>query len=175
MNCSKALLIDAFWADNRYFPSEISPDSPEGKILYSGYKGTATHLGWMDMVQLRNLVKRDNISHLILRNLDLLGKVIIANKNVLNICNAYMCDSYLIHYVPESRILKQCKPIYNTSLVGSWNISDDDDEIPISAQNYIKYLLINTNVQSVTYSTNKATVTAYYSNGKPKLHSEKFE
>lgn len=160
MSSNNVLILDAFWVDRKPFPSVESPDTKVGQVLYSGYPGTARYLGWMDLVQLKDLIRKRNISHIILRNLDLLGKMAQANGYV-KICTSYIKRPYLIHQMPNKRIFKHCEPYYNMVGVGGWDFSLDDPDIPARAKWYMKYLLLQTNVTSITYSTNKVRVTVF--------------
>lgn len=172
---SNTLVIDAFWADSKSFPSEISPTSPEGKILYQGYHGDFTHLGWMDLVQLKEKIKSQNISEIVVKNLDLLGKVVGINGN-LKICNCYVYNNSLIlRSTPKDGNFENYHPIYDTIMIGGWSFSEDDEEIPIRAKVYLQQLAFHTNVQ-ITYINKKVKVTAYFAgNPYPKLRCEKIQ
>lgn len=167
------LVIDAFWADNKPFPSEEKPNSKIGQIFHNEYSGNYRHLGWMDLVQLKELITKHSISHIVLKNLDVLGKVAMISHDV-KVCTAYICNKHILNSIPNNKVFSHCKPLYKSVEIGGWKISENDEEISSRAQKYMIYLLFQTKVQSVTYSTNNVIVTAYFdSNGKHHIISEK--
>lgn len=176
MSKNNILLLDAFWVDSKPFPTVEPRDTKVGKILYSEYTGTARYLGWMDLIQLKALIQRGNISHIILRNLDLLGKTAQVNGSV-QVCTSYkMKNIYFINKMPNKKDFKYCQPFYNMVQCGGWNFSLDDPDIHPRAKWYMRYLLIQTNVISITYSTNKVRVTAFKDDkGLPQVITEPLE
>lgn len=170
------LVIDAFWADNKPFPTEISENSPAGKILYSEYHGTARHLGWMDLVQLRYLVKKHHIHHLVLKNLDILGKVAYENNGV-EVCISYT-NSKTFHFIhelsEEETNLRYYSPFYHTAVFGGWKQSSNDTEFHCRAQQYMRYILLHTkNLESVTFANSKVQFTVFYDEqGSPKFETK---
>lgn len=176
MSANNVLILDAFWVDRKTFPTEEPRYTKVGQVLYSRYPGTARYLGWMDLIQLKDLIQKRNISHIILKNLDLLGKMAEANGYV-KICNSYIMKKYyVIHKMPDKRSLKHCKPIYDMVEAGGWDFSLDDPDIPARAKWYMRYLLIKTKVSSITYTTNKIRVTAFIDeHGYAKVETEQIE
>lgn len=161
MSANNILILDAFWVDRKPFPTEEPRYTEVGQILYSGYSGTARYLGWMDLIQLKDLIHKRNISHIILKNLDLFGRIAQANGYV-KICNSYIKKNrFIIHEMPDKRSLNHCKPLYDMVEAGGWDFSLDDPDIPARAKWYMRYLLIQTNVNSITYTTNRIRVTAF--------------
>lgn len=175
MSKNITLLLDAFWVDSKPFPTVEPQDTKVGQILYSEYTGTARYLGWMDLIQLKAIIQRGNISHIILRNLDLLGKMAQANGYV-KICTSYQYKLYVINKMPDKRSFKRCKPNYRMVEAGGWDFSLDDPDIPTRAKYYMKYLLLQTNVTSITYLNNKVRVTAFKDDkGLPQVITEPLE
>lgn len=173
MNDSNTLIIDAFWADTKHFPSEEPSDSPVGQVLHQGYHGDFTHLGWMDLIQLKERIKSENISEIIIKNLDLLGRAATV-EGCVKVCNCYVYkNSLILRSVPKDGNFKNYHPLYDTVLVGGWCLSENDDEIPIRAKVYLQHLAFKTKV-NVTYSNAKVKVTAYFDGTNyPKLRCEK--
>lgn len=176
MSKNNTLILDAFWVDSKPFPTVEPRDSKVGQILYSEYTGTARYIGWMDLIQLKDLIRRGNITHIILKNLDILGKMAQANGYV-KICTSYkMKNLYIINKMPDKKNLKYCQPFYNMVQCGGWDFSLDDPDIPARAKWYMRYLLIQTNVISITYSNNKVRVTASNDDkGFPQITTEQLE
>ena len=176
MSKNTTLILDAFWVDSKPFPTLEPQDTKVGQILYSEYTGTARYLGWMDLIQLKDLIRRGNISHIILRNLDILGKIANANDSV-QVCTSYLMKNlYITSKMPDKKSLKYCKPQYKMVQYGGWDFSLDDPDIHPRAKWYMRYLLIQTNVTSITYSTNKVRVVAFKDDkGCPQITTEQLE
>lgn len=156
------LIIDAFWVSNKKnFPTILSPNIGDGRAFYDYYSGEARYLGWMDLVLLKDIVKKHSINHIILQNLDTLGKIAQVTINV-QVCVHYLYNRFVIRTPVREKKLINCKPIYTTVEFGGWEYSEDDDQIPIRAQSYMRYLLIHTRVDSITTMTNKIKFTAYF-------------
>ena len=159
---NSTLVIDAFWVANHTFPTEQFPDSNVGKLFHKYYAGPKQHLGWMDLLLLKKIIKERHISHIILKNLSALGKIAEATHCV-QICTTYEYKNiFIIPSIQKDTNLKKCKPLYKTIIFGGWNLSEDDSNIPERAQRYIKYLLVETNVESITCQTNKIKMTAHF-------------
>ena len=153
------LILDAFWVSNKPFPTILSNISEEGKIFHHYYSGPARYLGWMDLVLLKDIVKKGNINCIILQNLDTLGK--IAQKiKVVKVCVAYQYNHIFLNSISSDKKLVHCKPIYKDVIFGGWESSPDDFKISIRAQKYMRYLLMQTHVDSIIYFTNNVKVTA---------------
>ena len=177
MNQGNVLILDSFWVDNKSYPTEVEPDSKVGQILYSEYTGTARQLGWMDLIQLKSLIKKRNISHILLKNLDILGRMAEAEGSV-KVCYLYLENNHrFLHEVPDKkRNLKRCEPIYRMVGIGGWNFSPDDSDIPFRAEFYMEYLLTQTHVESIVYTTNKVRLTAFFAeHGKVQIEEEQLE
>lgn len=156
------LILDAFWVSNKKnFPTILSPNIGDGRAFYDYYYGDARYLGWMDLVLLKNIIKKNNINHIILQNLDTLGKITQSTTEV-KICVSYSYHKFIIHTPLKEKELLHCTPIYTTIEFGGWELSEDDTEIPSRAQYYMCYLLIHTRVDFITTMTNNIKFTVYF-------------
>lgn len=164
------LIIDAFWVDNKPFPTAMCPNSGDGRAFSDYYCGDARYLGWMDLVLLKDIIEKHHINHIILQNLDTLGKIAKVTKEI-KICVAYEYKHYLVRSLNHNKIiplasreidLMHCKPIYQSVEFGGWELSENDEEIPYRSQYYIRHLLIHTRVNSMTYMNNKVKLTARF-------------
>jgi len=174
MKTGPILVIDAFWKSDKPFPSEEKPDSKIGKVFHEEYSGEHRHLGWMDLVQLKELIAKHSITHIVLKNLDVLGKVAMVSHEV-KVCTSYITkNGHIIKSGPKENLLEKYRPLYSSVEFGGWELSEDDEEISPRAEEYMRYLLFRTKVQSVSYSTNKVKVTVYFDdNNKYHMITEK--
>ena len=158
----KTLILDAFWVDDKFFPTELSPTSKEGQVFHNLYSGEADHLGWMDIVLLNELISKHNITHIILQNLGTLGKI-AKSLGSAPVCVAYEHKRHFIsHSFPKEKDSKLCKPIYTLAVCGGWDFSEDDSQIHKRALHYMKFLLKHTRVDSITCMNNKINVTVHF-------------
>lgn len=166
------LILDAFWVDNKYFPTLLCANSNEGQAFYDYYYGEARHLGWMDLCLLKPLIKKHKITHIILQNLEAFGQICDAIGEV-KVCIAYNYNKFhVVHSVDKIKELTHCEPIYATVEFGGWDFPEDG-KLHFRAQTYIRYLLIHTRVNSITCFTNKFEVTASFdSKGQIEFHSQ---
>lgn len=165
------LIIDAFWVDNKPFPTALCPNSGDGRAFADYYCGDARYLGWMDLVLLKDIIKKHHIKHIILQNLDTLGEIAEITKEI-KICVAYEYHKIIFKSLdrnkaifltsPSEADLIHCKPIYQTIEFGGWELSENDSEFPSRAKMYIRHLLIHTRVNSITYMNNKIKLTALF-------------
>lgn len=171
------LILDAFWVDSKPFPSVIDRSSKVGQILYSEYSEPTRYLGWMDLIQLKELVHKSHISHIILKNLDILGKMAQAEGRVKICCNYITRHHFLINKLPSQEELKYCTPFYMDNFIGGWDLTLDDDYIPYRAKTYMTYILVKTGIKSITYSTNKVKFSVFIDDetGYPRSEMEQFE
>jgi len=158
---SGILVIDAFWSSNKSFPTAQLDTTLDGKAFYDCYNGTARYLGWMDLVLLKEIIKKQHIGHIILHNLDTLGKIAKITKSI-EICDSYIYNNHIITSLSPNVKLAHCEPLYKTVEIGGWDSSDNDKQLHIRAQCYMRYLLIHTQVTSITYSTTKRKFTARF-------------
>lgn len=163
MNHGCTLILDAFWVDNKRFPTMQHPNVGEGRFFYDYYEGEARHLGWMDLCLLKSVIQKHSINHIILQNLDTLGKIAQHTMDV-KVCVSYEHNHFIVKSIPQGKEKEflHSEPIYASVEVGGWDYSVDDDEIPYRAQQYMRFLLVHTRVNSITTMTNKVKVTAYF-------------
>lgn len=157
---SDTLTIDAFWTSDEFFPTEQKPTAPVGRIFHDYYLGSASHLGWMDLVQLRTIIQNHNIKHIILENLDVLGQIAEHTKQI-QICNAYLYDGQVIIRLPKKVDFKRCHPQYSLVKFGGWKFSNNCSELPYRVESYMRSILLHTKVESVACYTDKVKVTVY--------------
>ena len=158
------LIIDAFWSSNIPFLTKLDCNTTEGKAFYSNYSGTFKYLGWLDLILLKKIIKERNITHIVLENLNTLGRIAKITKSI-TICHSYRYNRhYIIRSLSSDIQLSNCQPIYKTIAFGGWDSSDDDTELHIRAESYMRYLLIHTKVKSITYSAKKFSTTASFDN-----------
>ena len=165
------LILDAFWVDDKHFPTAQAANYGDGRAFYDYYCGTAHYLGWMDLVLLKDIIKKHHINHIILQNLDILGKIANETKEI-KVCVAYEYHKLIFgsfkknklisHYPTSKKEIIHCKPIYESVEFGGWELSENDTEVHSRAQYYIRYLLIHTRVNSITYMNNKIKLTAHF-------------
>ena len=165
------LILDAFWVSSKPFPTALTPNLGDGRAFYDYYDGPARYLGWMDMVLLKEIIKKHHIKHIILQNLDTLGKIAQVTKDI-KVCVSYENHNFIIpsleHFTKIRKSSSQklefshSRPIYHSVECGGWELSDDDTIVPARAQLYMRYLLINTGVNSITYLNNKIKFTAHF-------------
>lgn len=163
------LILPAFWVDDKHFPTEVPIETTLGQVFLEGYDGPANHLGWMDFVQLNSLIKKNNITSLIIQNLDVIGRAGFVYGSVI-VCNSYKYKQNIIKDIPENN-LTSCKPLYSTVSFGGWDFEEDTvEELPASAMNYLRYILVATKVKEVTYSCEHVSITAFFNErGLPKF------
>ena len=123
MNYGNTLILDAFWVDNKYFPTLQHPNSNDGQVFYDYYYGTARHLGWMDITLLKSIIKKHHITHIILQNLDTLGKIAYVLGEA-KVCVAYRYNKFhIILSASREKDLSHCEPIYESAVLGGWDFS----------------------------------------------------
>ncbi len=96
------------------FPTELF-DEIGNKIQKTGSEFGATtgrkrRCGWLDMVVLRNAVRLNSLTGLVITKLDVLDDL-----DEIKICTGYEYDEKTIHdFPPEIKVLEQCTPVYET-------------------------------------------------------------
>ena len=162
MNFGNTLILDAFWLSTQPFPTCLDANSREGRPFYDYYPGHARYIGWMDLCLLKEIIKKHHINHIILQNLNTMGKI----SNIIGrtkVCVAYEYNRFhIVHSVSKKKELVHCKPIYQDVVFGGWDFDDDALKIPERAQQYMRYLLIHTRVDSITCMTSKIKLTASF-------------
>lgn len=164
---SNSAIVNAFEVSDSPFPSEVPFNSALWNIFNDGYEGYAavSHFGWLDMVQLRSCVYHHHIKHIIVQGLDVLGLAGIVNGSI-NICNAYLCNTgRIIYEIPKSGF-QNCKPMYDRSsfrIIGGWDFTVNEiDDLPINAKYFMRYLLMHSGAETVTYLDENISVSAYF-------------
>ncbi|OQX24787.1 MAG: adenylosuccinate synthase, partial [Desulfobacteraceae bacterium IS3] len=107
---------------------------------------------WLDAVILRNAVRLNGLTGLVITKLDVLGGL----KHI-NICTGYEYQGKMLHDFPASlKILAACKPVYETLPGWSEDISGlrKMEELPENAKKYLRRIeeLTETPLQIVSVS-----------------------
>ena len=98
------LIIDAFWVDNKPFPTAQATNFGDGRAFHDYYCGTARYLGWMDLVLLKDIIKKNHINHIILHNLDVLGQIAEETKEI-KVCIAYEYHKIIFHSLEQNKLI----------------------------------------------------------------------
>ncbi|WDN87281.1 adenylosuccinate synthase [Desulfosarcina sp. BuS5] len=122
------------------FPSELF-DATGERIQEKGAEFGATtgrkrRCGWLDMVILKNAVRLNSLTGLVITKLDVLGGL-----KSLKICTGYECEGRIINDFPSDiKKLGLCKPVYESLPGWEENISGITQlaELPGNAKKYIK-------------------------------------
>jgi len=121
------------------FPTELFDETGD-KIQKIGSEFGATtgrkrRCGWLDMVVLRNAVRLNSLTGLVITKLDVLDDL-----DEIKICTSYEYDGKTIHdFPPEIKLLEQCTPVYeshpgwkqNTSTITQYK------DLPENAKKYL--------------------------------------
>lgn len=136
------------------FPSELF-DEIGDRIQEKGAEFGATtgrrrRCGWLDTVLLRNAIRLNSTTGLVITKLDVLGGL-----ESLSICTHYECNGKQIDEVPSSLVkLAACKPVYETVPGWSEDISHirTYEELPHNTKNYLKRIeeLAEVHIQMVS-------------------------
>ena len=122
------------------FPTELF-DEIGDRIQATGAEFGATtgrrrRCGWLDTVILRNAVRLNSLTGLVVTKLDVLDGL-----ESINICNSYDYNGRKINEFPaDLKVLGQCSPVYETLPGWSENISKIRryDDLPQNTKNYLK-------------------------------------
>jgi len=122
------------------FPTELSDDIGD-KIQKKGAEFGATtgrkrRCGWLDMVLLRNAVRLNGLTGLVITKLDVLGGL-----ESLKICTEYDYNGKIFSDFPANlKVLGKCKPVYET--LPGWNEDISGvrkfSELPQNTRNYLR-------------------------------------
>jgi len=122
------------------FPTELFDDIG-GRLQKKGAEfgsttGRKRRCGWLDMIILKNAVRLNSLTGLVVTKLDVLGGL-----EELKICTAYNYNGKRIEHFPASlKVLAQCQPVFET--LPGWNedISGirNYDALPPNTQKYLK-------------------------------------
>jgi adenylosuccinate synthase len=121
------------------FPSELF-DAISDKIQERGAEFGATtgrrrRCGWLDAVVLKNAVRLNGLTGLAITKLDVLDGL-----ESLNICTGYDYRGEILTDFPASlKVLKGCKPVYETLPGWSENIADIKklEDLPANVRRYL--------------------------------------
>jgi len=122
------------------FPTELF-DEIGDRIQKKGAEFGATtgrkrRCGWIDTVMLRNAVRLNGLTGLVITKLDILGGL-----DVLKVCTGYENQGKIIPDFPSDlKVLAACKPLYETLPGWPEDISKlrNLDNLPQNTTNYIK-------------------------------------
>ncbi|MBL0700425.1 MAG: adenylosuccinate synthase [Desulfosarcina sp.] len=122
------------------FPSELF-DATGERIQEKGAEFGATtgrkrRCGWLDMVILKNAVRLNSLTGLVITKLDVLGGL-----ESLKICTGYECEGRVINDFPSDiKVLGLCRPVYESLPGWEEDISGITQlaELPNNAKKYIK-------------------------------------
>jgi len=138
------------------FPSELFDDIGD-RIQKKGAEFGATtgrkrRCGWLDAVILRNAVRLNGLTGLVITKLDVLGGL-----EHIKICIGYEYQGKMLHDFPASlKILAACKPVYETLPGWSEDISGlrKMEQLPENAKKYLRRIeeLTETPLQIVSVS-----------------------
>ncbi len=122
------------------FPTELFDEI--GDIIqkkgveFGATTGRKRRCGWLDTVLLRNSVRLNGLTSLVITKLDVLDGL-----PSLEICTGYEYQGEIIHDFPASlKVLEDCKPVYETLPGWSEDISGARtlEDLPQNARDYIK-------------------------------------
>ena len=127
-----------------YLPSEIHDQSAERLRKKGGEYGTTTgrprRIGWIDLVQLRQAVRVNGLTDIVLTKLDILNGL----KNI-KACIGYKVNNKTIKEMPASlTTYRQAKPIYKNFL--GWESLPEEvwnkgfKSLPSSLKDYISFI-----------------------------------
>ncbi len=124
------------------FPTELFDDT--GAFIqkkgaeFGATTGRQRRCGWMDMVILRNAVRLNSLTGLVITKLD-----VLSGLDTINICTAYDCEGKILNDFPSSfETLERCKPIYETLPGWHEDISKAKhiSQLPENAKKYIQHI-----------------------------------
>lgn len=136
------------------FPTELFDEIGDAIQVKGAEFGATTgrkrRCGWLDSVLLRNSARLNGLTGLAITKLDVLGEL-----ESLKICTTYEYNGEIIHDFPASiKILKACKPVFETLPGWSEDISDvrKIDDLPQNAKNYLSRIedLTETPIQIIS-------------------------
>ncbi|GAB6160941.1 adenylosuccinate synthase [Desulfothermus naphthae] len=124
------------------FPTELNNETGEYLRSKGGEFGATTgrprRCGWLDLVVLRESVRLNNITSIVLTKLD-----VLSGLDPLKICTKYQFNGKEILYPPQiENGLAKVTPIYETMKGWNEDISQirNFDELPPAALDYIRFI-----------------------------------
>jgi len=122
------------------FPAELFDETGDflqkKGVEFGATTGRKRRYGWLDMVMLKNSVRLNGLTGLVITKLDVLGGL-----ESINICTGYEFEGKVTEYFPASlKVLAGCKPVYETVPGWSEDISGirSFDELPETTKKYLK-------------------------------------
>ncbi len=122
------------------FPCELFDDIGEAiqkkGAEFGATTGRKRRCGWLDAVMLRNAVRLNSLTGLVITKLDVLGGL-----DELKICTGYQYAEKVLEDFPASlKVLGECEPIYETLPGWSEDISNVKSygDLPRNTRNYLK-------------------------------------
>jgi len=122
------------------FPTELFDyvgDQIQKKgVEFGATTGRKRRCGWLDTVIVRNAVRLNGLTGLVITKLDVLGGL-----SPLKICTAYEYQGKTMNHFPaDLKILAKCKPVYEEHPGWNEDISKMKtfDELPENARKYLK-------------------------------------
>lgn len=115
---------------------EIGDRIQEKGVEFGATTGRKRRCGWLDTVLLRNAVRLNGLTGIVITKLDVLGGL-----SSLNICTDYECRGTAINDFPASlKVLAACKPVYETLPGWEEDISPirKMEDLPENAKNYLR-------------------------------------
>jgi len=115
---------------------EIGDQIQKKGVEFGATTGRKRRCGWLDMVLLRNSVRLNGLTGLVITKLDVLDD--LAD---LQICTGYEYQGKPVHDFPSDlKLLEACKPVYETLPGWSEDITTvrKFEDLPENAKNYLK-------------------------------------
>ena len=130
------------------FPTELDDEIGDTMIELGGEYGTVTgrrrRCGWLDLVALRYAHRVNTFTKLFLTKMDILSAF-----DTIKIANAYQSDGVTYDEFPaQQSVLYHCEPEYEELPGWKTDITGlrEFDDLPVEAQNYIRYIEEKTEV-----------------------------
>lgn len=136
------------------FPAELFDETGDAiqkkGAEFGATTGRKRRCGWLDTVMLRNAVRLNGLTGIVITKLDVLGGL-----ETLNICTSYEYNRKPVNDFPAClKTLAACKPVYETLPGWSEDISSirKFEDLPQNAVNYLKRVeeLIETPINIVS-------------------------
>ena len=142
------------------FPTELNDETGDLLATQGHELGTVTgrkrRCGWIDIVQLRQMIQICGINSIALTKLDVLG-----NFKTIKLCTAYKIADKEYDYLPAAhKLQKNITPILEE--VEGWQEDiagiNQYEELPIKARNFINKIsqLLNTKIDIISTSPKRA-------------------
>jgi len=115
---------------------EIGDQIQKKGVEFGATTGRKRRCGWLDMVLLRNSVRLNGLTGLVITKLDVLDDLVD-----LQICTGYEYQGKPVHDFPSDlKLLEACKPVYETLPGWSEDITTvrKFEDLPENAKNYLK-------------------------------------